>query len=601
MLYALSGREWANTDVSASFLPDGTPTEGYLSGLFAELDPVAPREVWQREFARALQTWANASNLNFRFVADDGSPTGTSGLAQGDSRFGDIRLGAHPLDGYVAYAYYPSGTTKGGDITINPGYTFKIGTHIDLYSVLLHEAGHAIGLDHSVSGTVMYSTIKGVYTGLTADDVAGVQAIYGARAHDSYDAAAPNDCFDTAAALALDSLNIALRADLTSLADVDYYQISLPDGSDGTLSVSVDARGVSLLAPKLSIYDSAWNLLAVADAGGNYGSVAGIELAGLAAGQTLYVVADGAVDDAFGMGAYWLNIMAGGNVPSPEPEPEPEPGPGPAGDRFEVNDTFSMASNLGKFNSQTQTDLSIHTATDVDYYRFTVAKSGTFRVSIQFAHSAGNLDMVVYDSAQRVLASGSSLSDNESVTLSLSSGQTYYVGVASPSGAQNVYDLAIAKSNGGGGGKGGGAMMGPDIGHGTDAAGFEADHDHDHHGDHGIEPQLLVGHSDDGYDRLASIRWKPDAAYHAWDVLGRGNEQASDRQQWGTQMGQDLADPDWAQADQAANTLVLPLGWAERQAQPAASRERDANGPVDDDWADAMVEVLVFEKLSGDG
>ena len=323
MLYNLSGRAWSDTDISVSFLPDGTETEGYQSNLFATLDPVTPTETWQREFARALQTWGNAADLNFHFVSDDGSPTGTSGMAQGDSRFGDIRLGAHPLDSFVAFAYYPSSTTKGGDITLNPNYTFHIGTYIDLYSVLLHEAGHSLGLGHSTSGTIMYKTITGVYTGLTSDDIDGIEAIYGARTEDSFDLAASNDNLDLASILSLKKGTDNFRADLTSLADVDYYQVTVPDGTNGTLSVSLDARGVSFLAPKLSVFDSMGVLVTGFDAGQDYGSVATVDLTGLLAGESYYLAADGATDDEFGMGAYFLDIQFGGNPEPPLPDPPP--------------------------------------------------------------------------------------------------------------------------------------------------------------------------------------------------------------------------------------------------------------------------------------
>src|SRR5215207_9840142 len=93
MFYALSGTSWPSTNVSVSFVPDGATLDGgYTSALFAHLDAQHPRDVWQREFARALQTWAQYTPLNFNFVADDGSPAGTVGSVQGDPRFGDIRL-----------------------------------------------------------------------------------------------------------------------------------------------------------------------------------------------------------------------------------------------------------------------------------------------------------------------------------------------------------------------------------------------------------------------------------------------------------------------------------------------------------------------------
>src|SRR5262245_59309108 len=72
-LYALTPSAWSNKDMSVSFLPDGTQSEGYVSNLFAKLDGIAATSVWQREFARALQTWANVTPLNFHFVGDDGS------------------------------------------------------------------------------------------------------------------------------------------------------------------------------------------------------------------------------------------------------------------------------------------------------------------------------------------------------------------------------------------------------------------------------------------------------------------------------------------------------------------------------------------------
>ena len=60
---------------------------------------------------------------------------------------------------------------------------FVFVTGIDFLSVALHEVGHALGLDHStVRGSVMYPTYDGCINNppsLTADDIAGIRAIYG--------------------------------------------------------------------------------------------------------------------------------------------------------------------------------------------------------------------------------------------------------------------------------------------------------------------------------------------------------------------------------------------------------------------------------------
>src|ERR1035438_9677714 len=55
------------------------------------------------------------------------------------------------------------------------------GADVDLYSVALHEAGHALGLGHSDRpGAVMYPYYR-LSTGLTDDDIAGIRALYGSN------------------------------------------------------------------------------------------------------------------------------------------------------------------------------------------------------------------------------------------------------------------------------------------------------------------------------------------------------------------------------------------------------------------------------------
>ncbi len=313
--YAVSGYKWANLNVSASFMPNQTAIGTAKSDLFAKYDAKFSTATWERQFARALQTWASVTPLNFHFVNDDGSAAGAGGFGQGDSRFGDIRLGAFASTSrYLAYSYFPyPSTTRGGDIVLNSRLVYNIGTNYDLYSVLLHEAGHTLGLNHSsVYGSVMYPTIAKVYAGLSADDMAGIRAIYGARQPDAFDAKAANNFFGSATALTLDSAGaVNLTADLTTVADVDYYKVTTPSNFTGTLSVSVDARDFSLLAPKLLVYNASLRLVGSASTGSAYGTAAMLTLNGLAPGKTYYVVADGATTDVFGMGAYRLNVQIG--------------------------------------------------------------------------------------------------------------------------------------------------------------------------------------------------------------------------------------------------------------------------------------------------
>jgi len=307
--YVLSGYSWASTNISASFVPDGTMDMGYQSDLFALYNAAYPTATWQLQFARALQTWADASALNFHFVTEQinpttgvGYPTGTSGLVQGDSRFGDIRFDANTGLLSLGHAWFPFYSTVGGDITINGSGVDRIGSNPDLYSLILHESGGALGLgENSPSPSVMNG--PGPYVGLYPDDIAGIRALYGTRPADT---ASHN--FGTATPLTLSSGGLTLQNNLTSIGAVDYYQVTAP--ANGSLTVSVDARNLSLFQPKVAVFDAAGNLLATASAS-IYGSVATVNLSGLVAGQTYILEAAGATTDVFGMGAYKLTGQFG--------------------------------------------------------------------------------------------------------------------------------------------------------------------------------------------------------------------------------------------------------------------------------------------------
>jgi hypothetical protein len=126
-------------------------------------------------------------------------------------------------------------------------------------------------------------------------------------------------------------------------------------------------------------------------------------------------------------------------------------GPAPAGatgigfDRFEPNDTFATSWDLGTLRTRTDTGMTIHTANNDDYYKFKAAATGSATVSLAFTNAQGNVDLFVYNAAQTQIGSSTTTNNAESATISVTSGQTYYVKVAGAAGATSpAYDLTVA-------------------------------------------------------------------------------------------------------------------------------------------------------------
>jgi hypothetical protein len=332
--YALTGYTWPHPElVSISFVPDGTNLGGVTSNLFATFNAkLGSAAVWQNQILKAAQTWAQQTNINFTFVGDNGTDSGSGSYEQGDPNMGDIRIGGFNFgltNGALAVAdWSPQGNnySVGGDITFNTGQPFNIGSTYDLYTVALHEFGHALGLDHSSSSAaVMYSTYSGAVTGLNSDDIAGIRNIYSngnARSPDAYDAAASNGSFSTASNISAQINTSTLTAlvtnlDITTTADVDWYKFTAPKGSSSTLTVTVQSDGLSLLAPVLSVYNSSETKLTSASGAGQYGTTITATVTGIKAGATYYVKVDGADNTQMGTGAYALVLNLGsGSSPS---------------------------------------------------------------------------------------------------------------------------------------------------------------------------------------------------------------------------------------------------------------------------------------------
>jgi hypothetical protein len=143
---------------------------------------------------RAFAQWSKNAQVNF--VEGTGANAArTIQVMFASGAHGD----SYPFDGpggVLAHTYYPSPPNPepiAGDMHLDAGERWQVGADIDLFSVVQHETGHALGFGHTDSpNSVMYPYYRfGAH--LSAGDIAGAQALYGTRDPDVAPPVSPPD------------------------------------------------------------------------------------------------------------------------------------------------------------------------------------------------------------------------------------------------------------------------------------------------------------------------------------------------------------------------------------------------------------------------
>ena len=223
-----------------------------------------------------------------------------------------------------------------------------------------HEIGHALGLEHSGDPlAVMNAVYPGTKTDLTADDTSGIRQVYSsgqARSPDANEGFLGNNSFFTATLLTINGgtqTALATNLDLTTTIDADFYKFIIPAGTSGTLTVKVQSAGLSLLAPKVYLYNSLFLQKGFANGTGQYGTTLSIPLTPVAAGQLYYLRVIGADTSVFGTGKYAITLNTGTGADPIVPLPNTQTANGnplvTGGSSAEMPDQFFAGGGLGQY------------------------------------------------------------------------------------------------------------------------------------------------------------------------------------------------------------------------------------------------------------
>ncbi len=316
----------AGTDVhlTLSFAADGTSIAGQTNGLASLFDTIAPREVWQEQILAAFQTWAIHTNADIGVVNDGGQTFGTGGASQGDSRFGDIRIGAIAMAPNVAAVSVPiDGLVSGtwfADVLFNTAYNYQ--TIDDILAIALHEAGNVFGLeDNDDPNSPLHSGNPPVVRQPTVTDIALLQQLHGARAPDLNEVSRENGNTTTnndSTASASELLTVELNesghgsaptivyGDIGANTDLDFFYIEPPSNYNGSLTIEVRTLGISLLKPRLRVLDHNLQLITQGVTTTFGGDRLIVNLPAIEENQKLYFQVSSSNGDELNIGGYSL-------------------------------------------------------------------------------------------------------------------------------------------------------------------------------------------------------------------------------------------------------------------------------------------------------
>jgi hypothetical protein len=250
--FSLTGMVWTGTEGQDVNPGDGIPQIGLAYNSANE-----PANGARIEFADALAGWSNITP-NFS-LADAGTTNRCPSLVRecdgpqvndGNNDFGWLSIRDRNT---LAVTWYNT-STREADVAMNTRMKWFIdsGSGYDIMTVALHELGHVSGLSHSdVDGAVMEAYYGGVRQSPTADDIAGIIAIYGAGPTPTPTPTATPDPNATATPVPTATATPA-AASSVEVAGVSY-KTSGAKGKDLVVTVAAESGGSPASGASVSI------------------------------------------------------------------------------------------------------------------------------------------------------------------------------------------------------------------------------------------------------------------------------------------------------------------------------------------------------------
>jgi hypothetical protein len=167
--FALQGNKW---------------TKSALTYRFENFSPDVSQQTTRAAVKTAFDLWAGVVPLTFT-ETDDADADLQIRFVAGEHGDGSSFDGAGRV---LAHAFFPppNGGDLAGDLHFDEAELWHVSLPIpsnrfDLITVAAHELGHSLGLQHStINEALMFPSYTGPHRFLAADDVAGIQTLYGA-------------------------------------------------------------------------------------------------------------------------------------------------------------------------------------------------------------------------------------------------------------------------------------------------------------------------------------------------------------------------------------------------------------------------------------